>query len=60
MEYFIKVAAADLASLGNLKTFTCPICGKRLIDRLDSEKMREFYCECNDEVYIIDIVGDKE
>ena len=56
MEYYIKVAAADLALFGNLKTFTCPICGKLLIDRLDSEKMREFYCECNDEVYIIDIL----
>lgn len=60
MEHYFKVAAADLALFGNLKTFTCPICGKRLIDRLDNEKIREFYCECNDEVYIIDIIGDEE
>ena len=60
MEYYIKVAAADLALFGNLKTFTCPICGKCLIDRLDDKKMREFYCECNDEVYIIDIMEDED
>ena len=47
MEHYIKVAVEDLALFGNLKTFTCPLCNKLLIDRLNNEKAREFYCECN-------------
>ena len=60
MEHYIKVAVEDLALFGNLKTFTCPLCNKLLIDRLNNEKAREFYCECNNEVYIIDIVEDED
>ena len=58
MEYYIKVAAKDLESLGNLKTFTCPICGKTLINLSVIENKREFWCDCSNENYFIDILED--
>jgi predicted RNA-binding Zn-ribbon protein involved in translation (DUF1610 family) len=48
----------EAASRGNLKTFTCPICGKTLINLSVIENQREFWCDCSDENYLIDILED--
>ena len=58
MEHYFKVTAGDLALFGNLKTFTCPLCGKSLINLSVIENKREFWCDCSDENYFIDILED--
>ena len=56
--YHSKVMRSDLALFGNLKTFTCPVCGKSLINLATNENQREFWCDCHDENYFIDILED--
>lgn len=58
MVYHCKMSKAEAASRGNLKTFTCPICGKTLINLSAIENQREFWCDCSDENYLIDILED--
>ena len=51
---------SDMAFYGNLKTFTCPTCGKSLINLATEENQREFWCDCNGMTFIINIMEDED
>ena len=56
MVYHSKIMRSDLTLFGNLKTFTCPTCGKSLINLSINENQREFWCDCDGKNYLIDII----
>ena len=55
-----KIMKSDMFFFGSLKTFTCPTCGKSLINLATEENQREFWCDCNDMTFIIDIMEDED
>ncbi len=60
MEHTYKIMESDLPLLRHLKTFTCPMCGKALINLSTEENKREFWCDCNGNTYIVEIVEDED
>lgn len=56
MVYLSKIMRSDLTLFGNLKTFTCPTCGKCLINLSTNENQREFWCDCDGKNYLINII----
>lgn len=59
-EHLFKVMKSDLAIYGSLKTFTCPRCGKHLMNLAKDEAKREFWCDDCGDNYIIEIVEDED
>ena len=58
MVYEFEISEHEIKSRGGLKTFICPSCGKTLINLSVIESQREFWCDCSDESYLINILED--
>ena len=59
-EHIFRMPKSDLTWLGNLKTFTCPTCGKSLMNFSNKEDKREFWCDDCGYNYTVEIVEDED
>ena len=58
MVYEFEMSEHEIKSRGGLKTLVCPSCGKTLINLSVDKSQREFWCDCSDETFLININED--